>query len=195
MFSVLKGWTCRFSFFAEIKHVTSPLSSGFLYSQISRVSFNIFRISISITSTVFPLHYHVSSPIRWTCSALIPAGTESYRQQGSQRGSCGGGEVFCFECHCDSFGLFLSPFLHVCVCVCVCVLQSHCPVDDCVTAPSLTQRWASTCGRRIWISVSCSGNCGGSRGSCYNQSAKLNQVKTGIMYSKLKLTLEPPTFH
>ena len=123
MFSVLKGWTCRFSFFAEIKHVTSPLSSGFLYSQISRVSFNIFRISISITSTVFPLHYHVSSPIRWTCSALIPAGTESYRQQGSQRGSCGGGEVFCFECHCDSFGLFLSPFLHVCVCVCVCITE------------------------------------------------------------------------
>lgn len=143
--------------------------------------FIILRISISMTSTLFSQCSHVSNPVQWTCSPLIPAVTVRDRQKCLQTGSCRGGEVFCFECHCDSFGFFLSLFLHVHVCV----LQSHCPVDNCVTALFLTQRWASTCGPRIWISVSSFGNCGGSRGSRYYQSAELKKAETGIIYSQL----------
>uniref|UniRef100_A0A3B4WHG4 Phosphoinositide-3-kinase regulatory subunit 6 n=1 Tax=Seriola lalandi dorsalis TaxID=1841481 RepID=A0A3B4WHG4_SERLL len=48
-----------------------------------------------------------------------------------QRSRGGGVGWLCFECHCDSFGLFLSLFPCVCVCVCIAEPLSSGPLCDC----------------------------------------------------------------
>lgn len=97
--------------------MTLPLSSGFLRSRISRVSLLYFYNFPDIyfhDIHSFPRFYHVSdlsdepalSSPSWECEGQTAVFAE--------RKLWG---YFCFECHCDSFGLFLTLFLPVCVCI------------------------------------------------------------------------------
>lgn len=131
--------------------------------------FIIFRISISMTSTRFrPIIMSATHPM----NLLFPH--PSWEVEGqtavfAKRKSWG-----CFLFWVSLWQFWSLPFLY----------QSHCLVDHCVTALSLTQRWASTCGPRTWIYVSGSGHCRWSWGSFNHQSVHLTE--TGSITQKLK---------
>jgi len=120
----------------EITHMTVPLylAASSPAKSVVCILLYISRISISVTSTRIMSATHPMNLLPPHHSWEVEGWTAVF----TDRTLCRLGRCFCFECHCDSFGLFLSLFLHWCVCVCV--LQSHCPVDDCATPLYRTQR-------------------------------------------------------